>query len=187
VWWSSTAAASGWNDLLPEQDPPSVSPYPPEPNSREGESKSEGAKQAPQRTILLVEDNPTDIFVITEVIEACSLGVRLEIARNGQEALTYLEELAGVPELPCPALVLLDLNLPKVNGLEVLRQLRNNPRCSRTPVIVVSSSTAEADRNAVQHLGVEAYFQKPRTLAAYAELGKLVKSHLPPEGDDLVS
>jgi chemotaxis family two-component system response regulator Rcp1 len=143
--------------------------------------------QPQQRIVLLVEDNPTDIFVITEVIEACSLGVRLEIVRNGQDALTYLDELTRVPELPCPALVLLDLNLPKIDGLEILRQLRNNPRCSRTPVIVVSSSTAEADRNAVQSLGVEAYFQKPRTLAAYAELGKLVKSHLPPEGDDPAS
>ena len=132
--------------------------------------------------ILLVEDNPTDIFVITEVIEACGLGIHLEFAKDGQEALLYLQKVARIEELPCPALVLLDLNLPRVNGIEVLRQLRKNSRCNRTPVIVVSSSTAEGDRRAVQDLGVEAYFQKPRTLADYSGLGRLVKRHLgPPE------
>jgi CheY-like chemotaxis protein len=137
--------------------------------------------------VLLVEDSPTDIFVITEVVEACGLGLRLEIARNGREALTYLEELAKGRELPCPALVLLDLNLPKVNGIEFLRQLRNNSRCHGMRVIVVTSSTAEGDRKAVQSLGVEAYFQKPRSLAAYSGLGELAKRHLAPREADPAS
>ena len=166
------------------------------------------------RTLLLVEDNPTDIFVIGELLEKSGLNPTLQIANNGYEALQYLEDLvpsckssrthlwggpsacAGLPaplfcdanfcklvlakgEYPsCPALVLLDLNLPKVAGIEVLRHLRNSTPCSRTPVIVVTSSTAEADRTAVERLGADAYFQKPTSLTAYMELTQLIRRFL---------
>jgi CheY-like chemotaxis protein len=69
----------------------------------------------------------------------------------------------------------LDLNLPKISGIEVLQQLRAGSPCRRTPVIVVTSSTAEGDRAAVQRLGAEAYFQKPKSLAAYMQLAGLIK------------
>jgi DNA-binding response OmpR family regulator len=72
------------------------------------------------------------------------------------------------------------LNLPKVGGLEVLRHLRSTSPCSRTPVIVVTSSTAETDRAAVRRLGAEAYFPKPTSLSAYMELAELVKHVLCP-------
>ena len=95
-----------------------------------------------------------------------------------------MEKLARVEELPCPELVLLDLNLPKVNGIEVLRQLRKNWRCQSTPVIVVTSSMAEADRKAVELLGVQAYFQKPANLSSYMRLEQLMKIYLStPEAD----
>jgi CheY-like chemotaxis protein len=129
---------------------------------------------------LLVEDNPTDVFVITEVIAACGLSLNLRVARDGHEAIRYLQDLARAEESQCPALVLLDLNLPKVDGIEVLRRIRGDERCNRTPVIVVTSSTAEEDRAAVKRLGAEAYFQKPATLAAYMELGHLVRRVLAP-------
>jgi CheY-like chemotaxis protein len=127
------------------------------------------------RTVLLVEDNPTDVFVIKEAIQRSGLDLNLHVARNGQEALRYLQDLARSEKPSCPALVLLDLNLPKVGGIEVLRHLRSSSLCSRTPVIVVTSSPAEADRAAVRRLGAEAYFLKPTSLAAYMELGELVK------------
>ncbi len=135
--------------------------------------------------MLLVEDNPTDIFVIREVVEACRLGLRLEVARSGQEAIAYLQKLAGAEELPCPELVLLDLNLPEASGYEVLRHLRKDSRCKRTPVIVVSCSTAEAGRNAVELLGVQAYFQKPSMLSSYMRLEQLMKRYLVPSQADL--
>jgi CheY-like chemotaxis protein len=127
--------------------------------------------------VLLVEDNPTDIFVIKEVLEGCGLDLQLQIARNGQEALYYLRRLGG-DRTPCPALVLLDLNLPKVAGLEVLRELRNGLDCKGTPVIIVSSSNAEADRAAARHMGAEGFFEKPADLAGYAELAQVVKQVL---------
>ncbi len=128
--------------------------------------------------MLLVEDNPTDVFVIKEVIERCELNLNLHVATDGQDALQYLQRLATAEEAACPALVLLDLNIPKVDGIEVLRRLRSGSRCNRAPVIVVTSSTAETDRVAVQRLGAEAYFQKPKSLAAYMELANLIKQYV---------
>ncbi len=142
--------------------------------------KEESESPDRQRTVLLVEDNPTDIYVISEVVEACGLSLRLEIARNGHEAIAYLQKLAGAEKLRCPELVLLDLNLPNASGFEVLRRLRNSARCKSTPVIVVSSSTADADRKAAELLGVQAYFQKPSKLSSYMRLEQLIKRYLAP-------
>ena len=175
AWWSSTAAGFGWSSLLPDKDPPSASPFPHVPDS---DPQSRTASADPPRTVLLVEDNPTDIFVIKEAIERSGLSVNLHLARDGQEALLYLNDLARNEKPSCPELVLLDLNLPKVGGIEVLRHLRNSSPCSRTPVIVVTSSTAEVDRAAVRNLGAEAYFLKPTTLSAYMELGQVVARFL---------
>jgi CheY-like chemotaxis protein len=131
---------------------------------------------------LVVEDNPTDVFVIREVLHTCRLGYRVIIARDGQEALTYLREIARDGSTPCPALLLLDLNMPRVSGLDVLRELRGATRCSRTPVIVVTSSTADTDRRAARELGADAYFKKPADLKAYGELADLIKSLVRPAG-----
>jgi CheY-like chemotaxis protein len=125
--------------------------------------------------VLLVEDNPTDVFVIKEAIERSGLDLNLRVASNGEEALLYLQGLSGSEKTSCPALVLLDLNLPKVGGIEVLRKLRSSSPCNHTPVIVVTSSIAEADRAAVRRLGAEAYFEKPTSLEAYMELAEVVK------------
>jgi CheY-like chemotaxis protein len=127
--------------------------------------------------VLLVEDNPTDIFVIKEVLEGCGLNLRLQVARNGQEALFYLRRL-GDDKAACPALVLLDLNLPKVAGMEVLRELRHISQCKRTRVVVVSSSGAEADRAAAQQLGADGYFEKPPDLSAYNQLAQVIRNVL---------
>jgi CheY-like chemotaxis protein len=129
-------------------------------------------------TVLLVEDNATDIFIIREVFERSGLNLRLRISRDGREALQYLQDLEEDQSSTCPVLVLMDLNVPKVEGIEVLRQLRHGSRCKRTPVIVVTSSSAERDRAAAQRLGAEAYFQKPTDLTAYMELAQLIKSVL---------
>jgi CheY-like chemotaxis protein len=131
--------------------------------------------------VLLVEDNPTDVFVIKEVLDRCGLNLRVRSARDGQDALTYLQDLAGNESSLCPALVLLDLNLPKISGFEVLEVLRSGPRCNRTPVIIVSSSKAQTDRAAAERLGADAYFEKPADLKAYQELGPVIMRFLRPD------
>ncbi|HTS47892.1 MAG TPA: response regulator [Bryobacteraceae bacterium] len=120
--------------------------------------------------MLLVEDSPTDVFVIKEVLGGCRINFRIDVAKDGQEALRYLHESGR-----CPALVLLDLNIPKVDGFQVLHELRAGSKCHRTPVIVVSSSRADEDRSTAEQLGANAYFQKPADLDSYTELGQVVE------------
>lgn len=129
--------------------------------------------------VLLVEDNSTDVFVIRRVLQECGLDRLLRVARDGQEAVHYLDSLARDTSLPGPSLVLLDLNIPKFSGIEVLRQLRAG-RCCRTPVIIVTSSVSESDRLSAENLGAEAYFQKPNDLEAYMGLVQVIKRILAP-------
>ena len=124
--------------------------------------------------VLVVEDNGTDVFVIKRVLQECGLDRHVHVATDGQQALFYLENLSEDPLSPAPALVLLDLNLPKVSGIQVLRQLRAG-RWRQIPVIIVTSSVSEGDRRAAQALGAEAYFQKPDDLGAYMELADVIK------------
>jgi CheY-like chemotaxis protein len=134
----------------------------------------ESASPVPN-TVLLVEDNPADLFVIRRVFERIRPDLQLSIARDGQEALRYLEQFrTGLS--PCPVVILLDLNLPKVGGIEILKRLQSHPLCIRTPVIVITSSGA--DQAIVAEMGVNAYFQKPSRLAAYMELGQVIQKVL---------
>ncbi len=126
-------------------------------------------------TVLLVEDNPTDVFIIKEVVESCGLNLSVHTARDGLDALVYLRELARDEKSVSPVLVLLDLNLPRVAGIDVLRELRDSPRWKAMPVIIVTSSLAEEDCDAARSLGAQAYFQKPIELAAYMQLAEVIK------------
>ncbi len=129
-------------------------------------------------TVLLVEDNATDVFVIKKVLADCGPGLDVRVARDGQDALRYIRALATDPSAACPALVLLDLNIPKITGQEILRELRSGSRCNLIPVIIVTSSGAEADRAAAKLLRADGYFKKPNSIAAYKELGELVRNVL---------
>ena len=108
------------------------------------------------------------------MVDRCDLNVGLQVARDGQDALLYLKHVAE-EQAACPVLVLLDLNLPKVKGIEVLRQLRSGTRCHKVPVIVITSSSEDADRAEAQRLGADDYFQKPADLAAYMELAHVIQ------------
>jgi two-component system, chemotaxis family, response regulator Rcp1 len=126
------------------------------------------------KQVLLVEDNTTDVFVIKRVLQECGLERYVRVASDGEEAVHYLQRLSDDAACPKPFLVLLDLNVPKVSGIEVLRQLRAG-RCRLTPVIIVTSSVSDSDRSAAESLGAEAYFQKPHDLAEYMKLAVVIK------------
>jgi two-component system response regulator len=114
--------------------------------------------------------------VIREVLERCGFNYQLCVAEDGQHALECLEEFSI--RSACPALILLDLNLPKIDGIEVLRRLREASRCRLSPVVVVTSSDSEADRAAVESLGAQAYFRKPLELSEYMKLSQVIRSVL---------
>lgn len=174
--WTSTVAGSGWNSPFLAEDLPSASQFRPDP--RQDQAKRSQPAKSDVRTVLLVEDNPTDVFVVKEVLAGSGLKLELHVEKDGREAIRYLDEMNQDQSQQVPALVLLDLNVPKVSGIEVLRQLRQSSRAKETPVIVVTSSSADVDRLAVEQLGANAYFLKPASLSAYLELTKLVKSIL---------
>lgn len=129
--------------------------------------------------MLLVEDNDPDIYVIRELLLQCAVPIDLHIMRDGAAALAYLDDEKN----ECPKLVLLDLNLPKLGGIDVLRRMRSGQRCGKIPVIVVSSSDSDIDRNAARSLGAHAYFQKPSDLKTYSSLADIVLRSLSPSGD----
>ena len=113
--------------------------------------------------ILVVEDDPRDIELTLTALDEYKLANEVVVTRDGKEALDYLyyrEQFALRPE-ESPAVILLDLKLPKVNGLEVLQQIRSDERLKMVPVVVLTSSHEERDMLASYKLGVNAYVVKP--------------------------
>lgn len=125
--------------------------------------------------ILLAEDNFGDVLLVQQALTEHQVDHELHVVKDGDEALQFLDRMGGAGEPPCPDVLLLDLNLPKVEGPQVLQQFRKHPACAQTPVIVVTSSDAPRDRRRVEALGVTAYFRKPSELAKFMRLGALVK------------
>ncbi len=125
--------------------------------------------------ILLAEDNPADILLVRKALDQHQIPHALHVVRDGEEALTFIEGMGEPDGDPCPDVVLLDLNLPKIDGPEVLTELRKHPECARTPVIVISSSDAHKDRERMAGLGISRYFRKPSDLDGFLRLGALVR------------
>jgi len=119
----------------------------------------------------VVEDNETDVFVIREVLKDCGTPLDIRVARDGEQALAQLREFQ-------PVLVLLDLNIPKRSGLEVLAAIRDHPRWAKVPVVVVTSSDSKRDHQAAQSLNATSYFQKPNSLREFMALAEIVRSIL---------
>ncbi|MBI5394013.1 MAG: response regulator [Verrucomicrobia bacterium] len=123
------------------------------------------------KIILLVEDNPDDEALTLRALKQSNIANRVVVARNGVEALDYLFGTgphAGGKELALPAVVLLDLKLPKVDGLEVLRRLRADERTRLLPVVVLTSSKEERDVIQSYSLGANSYIRKPVDFTQFA-------------------
>lgn len=114
--------------------------------------------------LLLVEDDADDRELTVMALRESAIANPIEIARDGQEALAYLADAAR----PLPAVVLLDLNLPRINGLEVLTRLREQPRTRLLPIVVLTSSDEESDRLSSYVNGANAYVRKPVAFAEFA-------------------
>jgi CheY-like chemotaxis protein len=125
--------------------------------------------------ILLAEDNLGDVFLVRQALTEHRILHELHVVKDGEEALEFLDRMGDAGAPPCPDVLLLDLNLPKVDGPQVLEAFRNHPACAETPVVVVTSSDAPADRKRVSDLGATAYFRKPYDLSEFMRLGTVVK------------
>lgn len=111
--------------------------------------------------ILLVEDNPGDIRLTQEAFEEGHINNELHVVRDGERALDFLFQRGQFEDAPTPDLVLLDLNLPRVDGLDVLREIDDDPELRQIPFIVLTSSAAEEDVVASYELHSNAYLTKP--------------------------
>lgn len=103
------------------------------------------------------------------------------MVRDGQSAVNYFDEIDAERPGACPDLVLLDMNLPRRSGDEVLKHLRTSTNCRHSTVLVVSSSDAPKDRGAVESSGVAGYFKKPSSYDEFMKLGPIIKTLLEPE------
>jgi two-component system response regulator len=124
--------------------------------------------------VLLVEDDPGDVLLTRDSFDDCHLGLNLHVASDGEEALSFLQragEFAGVPR---PALILLDLNLPRRGGLEVLAELKADDDLRAIPVVVLTTSQAEADIVRSYELHANAYVIKPIDAAKFADAIKQI-------------
>lgn len=122
--------------------------------------------------ILLVEDDPRDVRLTMRELQAERYNAKIELARDGAEALDFLFCKGPYSERPAdrpPKLVLLDLKLPKIDGLQVLREIKGNPATQAIPVVILTSSKEEKDMIESYKLGVNSYIQKPVDFEQFRE------------------
>jgi len=123
--------------------------------------------------ILVAEDNPGDVYLVKLALERHRVPHELFVVTDGEKALNFVAEMGKPGKPPCPDLLLLDINLPRVDGPTILSEFRKNPACVNTPVIVMTSSDATKERIHVEALGVDRFFRKPSDLTEFMELGAI--------------
>jgi CheY-like chemotaxis protein len=129
-------------------------------------------------TILLVEDEVNDVLLITKTLNKAGVNSLIQVARDGQEALDYLTgegQFANREKYPLPCLVLLDLKLPRVMGLEVLRRLDQRRNFRRLVVIVLTSSQQPEDIDTAYDLGAKGYLVKPSGIDQFEPMARAIK------------
>ena len=125
--------------------------------------------------ILLVEDSPGDVRLTREALKEGKVRNTLHVAWDGEEALAFLRNEGDYADSPRPDLVLLDLNLPKLDGREVLREMKDDPALKHIPVVVLTTSTADEDVLRVYDLAGNCYIPKPVELERFLEVVRSIE------------
>lgn len=128
--------------------------------------------------ILLVEDNPADVYLLRMALTNAKLNFELNVIEDGALALDFVNRQGKDPSSRIPDLAVLDLNLPKIEGLEILQAMRSSLRFSEVPVVVTTSSSSEGERARSMRLGVEKFLTKPPDLERFLEMGTILKDIL---------
>ena len=137
--------------------------------------------------ILLVEDNPGDVRLTQEAVREAKIRNRLNVVNDGEQAIAYVRRQGAFADRPRPDLILLDLNLPRKDGREVLQELKSDPDLHRIPVVVLTSSAAEQDILHTYDLYANAYVTKPVDLEQFMHVVSSIQDFwlnivkLPPE------
>ena len=120
--------------------------------------------------ILLVEDNPGDVRLTAEALRDARVRNHLSVAKDGVDALAFLRQQGEHAQAPCPDLILLDLNLPRKGGREVLQEIKQDDRLKHIPVVILTTSQAEQDIVQSYHLRANAYVTKPVDLEQFLKV-----------------
>jgi chemotaxis family two-component system response regulator Rcp1 len=161
-YWSDAAEDFGLNPNR-EKEAPSFSLF-----RTLGSAETSGVADT-GTNILIVEDNPADVLLIREALEEHAVRANVYVVTDGEKALRFID--AGATSVPCPDLVILDLNLPRRNGREVLAHIRASEEMSKVSVVILSSSDAPRDIEETFRLGVTQYLRKPSTLSEFMQIG----------------
>ena len=132
---------------------------------------------ASPRTILLIEDNPMDVDFTLQAFEEHNVLNPIVVLRDGEEALQYIGKHPSAEDSEFPILVLLDLRLPKVDGIDVLKEARAHPVWKQVPIIVLTTSREKRDIEQAYDFGVNSYIVKPLDLALFSEVVRNVKTY----------
>jgi CheY-like chemotaxis protein len=132
---------------------------------------------------LLAEDNPGDVLLIREALTLAGLEFQLDVMQDGEQISNFMDRI-DEEGLPRPHVVLLDLNLPRRTGDEILLKMRQSPEWTGVPVVVVTSSNSPYDRDRAARLGANHYFRKPADYEEFMRLGAVVRSVICPPGEE---
>ena len=127
--------------------------------------------------ILLVEDNPGDVYLTLEVLRLGAIVKHVSVSQDGQEALNFLGRAGEFQQAPRPDLILLDLNLPKVDGREVLERIKSDPDLRQIPVIILSTSNAERDVTSAYNHHANCYVTKPTDLDDFFDVVREIEEY----------
>lgn len=125
--------------------------------------------------LLLVEDNPGDVRLTREALKNGDVSLQLSVVRDGVEAIDFLRKRGDFKSAPVPDLILLDLNLPRKSGREVLSEIKSDPDLKRIPVLVMTTSHADQDINRAYSLNANCYITKPMDLNEFLRIVKSIE------------
>jgi len=131
--------------------------------------------------ILLVEDAEADVYLVREALDHCGLRYELSVLNDGEKAIDFVDNVDRDEGVPTPHLVLLDMNLPKWSGGQVLERVRRSARFGDVPVVILTSSDSPQDKAAAARLQATLYFRKPSNLDEFMKLGRQVRELLNPK------
>jgi CheY-like chemotaxis protein len=125
--------------------------------------------------LLLVEDSPADVYLVQEAVRQEGLDYEWGVAEDGESAIHLIDMLDADAHVSAPNILLLDINIPRRTGNQVLQRFRSSTRCSNVPVVMISSSDSAPERQRARDLGANEYFRKPSSLDEFMLLGAIVR------------
>jgi two-component system response regulator len=122
--------------------------------------------------LLVIEDNSSDVYLLSLALERAGVACELNVFEDGQEAFSYIAKYNGDPS-PCD-LAIIDINIPKHSGVEVIAALRNSATFASLPIVVLTSSSSPRDRVSLESIGIHTYIVKPPTLEEFLKIGSVI-------------